>query len=350
MEVDGLTSEMSLDCSAEGTPQQALQECSQTSTSSKTASVSSTQAETTPRAGTDTSGNKVDVEKAGMTQLATRAPEASNQSDLHRVNDTSMSNQASSLQPATNMVPLLKTVMAEEESSSNTITNCSTGSISFKPLASVVSGSTATSSSFSSSSSSFSTTVISPSQPQTTESDPNKVVALKIIISDEQEQQGSDSDLNRAVSSIPTIFLSPPTKSLTKALPSTPGSSITPEETAQAVNSLQGAESAGDLVISGQNNLHLAQPRPMAPETGFIQLLPANPTFGVPSSYLVVADPSSGVDQHSSRLSGGSGEVSVCSTPQVVVTPPRSRAVVSIAPNVARPFSPGKSKNYRQQH
>lgn len=341
MEVDGPTSEMSLDCSAEGTPQQVLQECSQTSTSSKTAPVSSMQAETSPKVGTDTSGNKVEVEKAGMTSLAARAPEASDQSELHRANDISISKQqASSHQPATNNVPLLKTVMQNEESSSNTTKNSSPGSISFIPLASVVSGSTATSSS-------SSTTVINPSQTQTTESDPNKVVALKIIISDEQEQQGSDSALNQAVSSIPTIFLSPLAKSLTKVVPSTPGSSITPEETAQAVNSLQGAEAAGDPVTSAQNRLHPAQARPMAPETGFIQLLPANTTFGAPNSYFVVTDPGSAVDQHSSmmRLSGGS-EGSVCSTPQVVVTPPRSRAVVSIASNVARPFSPGKSKTY----
>lgn len=328
MEVDDPTS---FDCSTEGTPQRVLQEISRTSTCSKKSPVSTKQAEPTPKAGADTSGINVRAEKVGMTHLVTRAPEPLDQSELHRANDTFMSKQASSQQPATNNVPLLNPVMQEEESSSNTTKTSSPGPISFKPLASVVSGSTATASSSSS-------TVINPSQPQTGESDPNKIVALKIIISDEQEQQGSDSTLNQAVSSIPTIFLSPPTKSLTKVLPSTPGSSITPEETAQAVSSLQGAESAGDPVISAPTNLQPVQARPVAPETGFIQLLPANPTFGTQSSYFVVTDPSSGVDQHSSMmmLPGGAGEGTVCSTP------PRSRAVVSIAPNVAQPFSPGK--------
>lgn len=345
MEVDAPTSEMSLNCSTELTPQQVLQEFCQTSTSSKQAPVSMKQAENTPKVGADTSGNKFGAENAGRTQLLARAPEVSGQSEvsIHRANDTSTSMQASSPQPATNDVILLNTVMQQEESSSNTSKTSSPGPISFQPIVSVVSGSVATSSSSSS-------TVINPSQSQTIESDPNKIVALKIIISDEQEQQGSDSALNQAVSSIsgdsiPTIFLSPPAKSLNKVLPSTPGSSITPEETAQAVNSLQGADSAGDPVISVQNNLQPAQARPVAPETGFIQLLPTNPTFGGPSSYFVVTDASSGVDQHSSMmlLPGGAGEGAVCSTARVLATPPRSRAVVSIAPNVARPFSPASA-------
>ncbi|KAF4086072.1 hypothetical protein AMELA_G00102230 [Ameiurus melas] len=345
MEVDAPTSEMSLNCSTELTPQQVLQEFCQTSTSSKQAPVSMKQAENTPKVGADTSGNKFGAENAGRTQLLARAPEVSGQSEvsIHKANDTSTSMQASRQQPATNDVILLNTVMQQEESSSNTSKTSSPGPISFEPLVSVVSGSVATSSSSSS-------TVINPSQSQTIESDPNKIVALKIIISDEQEQQGSDSALNQAVSSIsgdsiPTIFLSPPAKSLNKVLPSTPGSSITPEETAQAVNSLQGADSSGDQVISVQNNLQLAQARPVAPETGFIQLLPTNPTFGGPSSYFVVTDASSGVDQHSSMmlLPGGAGEGAVCSTARVLATPPRSRAVVSIAPNVARPFSPASA-------
>lgn len=344
MEVDDPTSEMSLDCSTVGTPQRGLQEISQTSTSSEKAPVPTKQAESTPKAGADTSGNKFGAEKAGRTQLVARASEASGQSELYRANDPSMSKEGPSQQLATNKVLLLNTVMQEEESSSNMTKTSSPGPISFEPLASVGSGSTTASPS--------SSTVINPSQSQTTESDPNKIVALKIIISDEQEQQGSDSALNQAVSSIsgdciPTIFLSPPAKSLTKVLSSAPGSSITPEETAQAVSSLQGTEPAGDPVVSAQNNLQPAQIRPMAPETGFIQLLPANPTFGGPSSYFVVTDPNSGVDQHSSMmmLPGGAGEGAACSAPHAVPTPPRSRTVVSIAPNVARPFSPGKSKN-----
>ncbi|KAK3531705.1 hypothetical protein QTP70_025941 [Hemibagrus guttatus] len=327
MEVDDTTPDMSQECTTEETRQQVLQEISQNSTNNKNAPVSTKQAEISPKAAAETSGHKSQAEKAGRTQLFVSTPEASGQEV--------------SQQTATNKFPLLNTVMLEEESSSNTTKTSSPAPSSFEPLPSVVSVSIATTTS---------STVINPSQSQTAESDPNKIVSLKIIISDEQEQQGSDSALNQAVSSIsgdriPTIFLSPPAKSLTKVLPSTPGSSITPEETAQAVSSLQGAESAGDPAISVQNNLQPAQARPMASETGFIQLLPANPTFRGPSSYFVVTDPNSAVNQHSSMmlLPGGAGEGAVCSTPHVVATPPRPRTVVSIAPNVAQPFSPASA-------
>lgn len=337
MEVDEPTSEMSFDCSTEETPPRLLQEISHTATSGKNAQISAMQAENTLKAGADTSGNTFGAEKAG----------ALDQSELNRANDTSISKQASSQQPATDTGSLLSTVM-QEESSSNTTKTSSPGSVSIKPLSAVISGSMATTPTLSSYS-----TVFSSSQPETTELDSNKIVALKIIISDEQEQQASDPALNQAVSSIsgdriPTIFLSPPANPLTKVLPSTPRSSITPEETAQAVSSLQGVESAGDPVISAPNNLQPAQTQSTAPEAGFIQLLPANPAFGAPSSYFVVTDPSSRVNQHSGMmlLPGAAGEGAVCSTPQVVATPPRSRAVVSIASNVAPTFSTGKSKNF----
>lgn len=325
MEVDEPTSGMSQECSTEEALQQVLQEISQDSTNNKKASVSTEQAKTSPKAGAETPGHKCEVEKAGRGQLV--------------ANDCEALGQDVSQQPETNN-PLLNTAMQEQESRSNTIETGSPAPSFFEPLPPVVSASTATISS---------SAVINPSQSETAESDPNKIVALKIIISDESEQQGSDSALNQAVSSIsgdsiPTIFLSPPAKSLSKLLPSTPGTSITPEETAQAVSSLQGAETAGDPVICAQNNLQPAQVRPMAPETGFIQLLPANPTFRGPSSFFVVTDPNSGMDQHSSMmlLPGGAGEGAVCSTPHIVATPPRPRALVSITPNVAQPFSPGK--------
>ncbi|KAG7321881.1 hypothetical protein KOW79_014739 [Hemibagrus wyckioides] len=326
MEVDDPTSDMSQECATEETPQQMLQEFSQNSTNNN-AQVSTKQAETSSKAGADRSGHKSQAEKTGRTQLVASTSEALGQEV--------------SQQTETNKIPLLNTVMQEEESSSNTTKTNSPAPSSFEPLPSIVSGSIATTTS---------STVLDPSQSQTAESDPNKIVSLKIIISDEQEQQGSDSALNQAVSSIsgdriPTIFLSPPAKSVTKVLPSTPGSSITPEETAQAVSSLQGAESAGNTVISVQNNLQPAQARPIAPETGFFQLLPANPTFRGPSSYFVVTDPNSAIDQHSSMmlLPSGAGEGAVCSTPHIVATPPRPRTVVSIAPNVAQPFSPASA-------
>lgn len=323
MELDDPTYDVFQECSTQETSKQVPQELPQTSTSSKNAPVSTKQTETTPTAGADLSGNRCEAEKVEKTQEVAKAPEVSGQS--------------ASEQPATNKDSLLNTVT--QESSSNITKSSNLASISFEPSPSAVSVST--------DSSSTASTVLSLSQPQNTESDPNKIVALKIIISDEQEQQGCDSALSQAVSSIsseriPTIFLSPPAKSLTKVLPSTPGSSITPEETAQAVSSLQGAESAADPVVCVQNNLQPAQARPVAPETGFIQLLPANPVFGGTSSYFVVADPISGVDQHSGMMLLP-GEKAVCSTPHIVATPPRSRAVVAIAPNVPQTFSPAST-------
>ncbi|KAF5892625.1 protein NPAT-like isoform X2, partial [Clarias magur] len=343
MEVDDSAFEISLECSTEGMTQQVHQEISQTQSNSEIASVSTEQAEATPKVGVDTSGNACGAEKGGKTQLVASAPEVSDQRELScpSTNETSTLNQTLSQQQATNKVPLLNTVIQEMGSSPNTTRTSSAASNSFEPLASVVSTASATTPTSS---------VINPSQSQTIESDPNKIVALKIIISDEQEQQGSDSALNQAVSSIsrepiPTIFLSSPAKSLTKVPPSTPGSSITPEETEQAVSCLQGSEAAGDPVISLQNNLPPAEARPIAPETGFIQLLPANSTFGGPNSYFVVTDRNSGFDQRSSMmlLPGGAGEGAVCSPSHVMATPPRSRTVVSIAPTAAQPFSPASA-------
>ncbi|KAI5098923.1 protein NPAT [Silurus meridionalis] len=332
MEVDNPTSKMSRDCNADGTPQRLLQEVS--STSSKKLPVSTTQAETTPKVGAETSGATSGADKSGRTQLAFEASGQSEPSIL-KAKDISISKQASSHQPATNEVTLLNTVI-QEESSSNTTKTSSPGPL--EPSASVGSESIA-------SSSTSSSTMINPSESQTTESDPNKIVTLKIIVSDEQDQQSSDSALNQAVSSIsgdriPTIFLSSPGKVQSNVVPSSPASSITAEETAQAVSNLQGSESTGDQAVSTQNNLQSPQARLKAPETGFIQLLPANPTFGGASSYFVVTDQGS-VDQHSSMmlLAGGAGEGTVCSPPHIVATPPRPQAVVSIAQNVSQPFS-----------
>lgn len=176
-----------------------------------------------------------------------------------------------------------------------------------------------------------------PQSQTTAEPDPNKIVALKIIISDEQEGQNNDSALNQAVSSIseeriPTIFLSSPAKSPAKVL-SAPTSSITPEETAQAVSSLQGVDATGAPILSIQN---APQPSPARPlnlagqETGFIQLLSANTAIGGQSSFFVVTDPT---------VAQGSAS----SASQLVATPPRSRAVVTMAANVSQTFSPASA-------
>lgn len=189
------------------------------------------------------------------------------------------------------------------------------------------------------------TATVRVSQSETSETDPTKIMALKIIISDEQEEQ-SNSALNQAVSSIsgdhiPTIFLSSPAKSPAKIQP-IPTASITPEETALAVSSLQGTEASSASTVSVQNCTQLPQGQPQ--ETGFIQLLPANTAFGGQSSYFVVTDPLATADQHSSMMLLPSSVAQVTSsTSQLVATPPRSRAVVTMAANVPQTFSPGKS-------
>uniref|UniRef100_A0A4W4DND8 Protein NPAT C-terminal domain-containing protein n=1 Tax=Electrophorus electricus TaxID=8005 RepID=A0A4W4DND8_ELEEL len=187
------------------------------------------------------------------------------------------------------------------------------------------------------------------SHPQTPEPDPSKIVALKIIISDDQEEQASDPALSQAVSSItgdriPTIFLSSPAKSPPK-VPPTPPSSVSPEETAQAVSSLQGAEAASTPATSMQ----LLHARPSSQETGFIKLLPANPPFGGTGGYFVLTDPAAAGDQPTGMmmLPGGGAQGSSPCMSHLLATPPRSRTVVPMAANVPQSFSPGESQKYR---
>ncbi|XP_062872651.1 protein NPAT [Trichomycterus rosablanca] len=329
MEVDESACEI-----VEKTPQKDFQESSKNvqsstvinNTSSEKASVSDKQADTTtPELVLDTSGEKSGPERDKKTQIAAEKSvetvETSGQSmsEPSRHRATHNVSKEPSQQPATNKVSLLDTVTQANELNPKEAEVCTSKSIS---SASAVSANAANSTS---------STTDGVSQSQTTQSDPSKVVALKIIISDEQEQQGNDSALNQAVSSItanhvPTIFLSSPAKSPSKAPSVSSGYSITQEETAQAVNSLQGTESTGDLAINAANNAQPSQIRPIGQETGFIQLFPSNQTFGGASSFFVVSD---------------TGAVS--STSRVVATPPRSRAMVSINANVSQPFTPASA-------
>lgn len=187
------------------------------------------------------------------------------------------------------------------------------------------------------------------SDSQTKEPDPSKIVSLKIILSDEQDGQSSDVALNQAVSSItgdriPTIFLSSPAKSPAKSLP-TASAVITQEETAQAVNTLQGMETVGSFGTPTRSILSNVQAvtRPVGQETGFIQLLPANPSYGPPGSYFVVTDPATS-EQRSNvvLLPNTVSQGTVSSTPHVVATPPRQRTVVSMGPNISQTYTPGK--------
>ncbi|XP_055052594.2 protein NPAT [Misgurnus anguillicaudatus] len=186
------------------------------------------------------------------------------------------------------------------------------------------------------------------SDTQAKETDPNKVVSLKIIISDEQNEQSTDAALNQAVSSItgdrlPTIYLSSPAKSPAKTLP-TASAVITQEETVQAVSSLQGVEGVGTFGTPTRNFLSNAQTtvaRSTGHETGFIQLLPANPSSG---SYFVVTDPAT-AEQRSNvvLLSSNMPQGTVSSIPNVVATPPRQRTVVSVGQNISQTYSPGST-------
>ncbi|XP_030634000.1 protein NPAT [Chanos chanos] len=189
------------------------------------------------------------------------------------------------------------------------------------------------------------------SNSQTREPDPSKIVSLKIIISDEQDEGPTDSALNQATCSvtgeqIPTIFLSSPGKSPTKGLTSA-SSAVTHEETVQAVSSLQGTEVIGTstpLCLNVQDNVQRQQAGEKMQETSYIQLVSANPSFGGSSSYFVVTDPSA-ADHHSNLVvlpsNGPQGPISAAS--HVVATPPRSRAVVSMSPDVSQTYSTGST-------
>lgn len=188
------------------------------------------------------------------------------------------------------------------------------------------------------------------SDSQTKEPDPSKIVSLKIILSDEQDGQSSDVALNQAVSSItgdriPTIFLSSPAKSPAKTLP-TASTVITQEETAQAVNTLQGMEDVGPFGTPTRSVLSNVQAtvRPVGQETGFIQLLPANPSYGAPGSYFMVTDPATAEQRcNVVLLPNTMSQRTVSSTQHVVATPPRQRTVVSVGPNISQTYTPGST-------
>ncbi|XP_052432408.1 protein NPAT [Carassius gibelio] len=181
--------------------------------------------------------------------------------------------------------------------------------------------------------------------------DPIKTVSLKIIISDEQDKVSTDAALNQAVSSItsdhiPTIFLSTPAKSPAKTLATT-SAVITQEETSQAVSCLQGVEGVGSFgtpTRSVQSSGQSALGRPAGQETGFIQLLQANPTFGPANSLFIVTDPAAS-EQRSNVVLFPSNvpQGTVSSMPNVVTTPPRQRTVVSMGANVSQTYSPGST-------
>ncbi|XP_010888227.2 protein NPAT isoform X2 [Esox lucius] len=194
--------------------------------------------------------------------------------------------------------------------------------------------------------------------------DPSKIVALKIIISDEQEERCSESALNQAVSSItgdpiPTIFLSSPAKSPAKA--QSLSASMAPEETVQAVSSLQRTE----VLQPVETNPLRGKAGPVAaltgtssawtqPTTGYYIQLPfdsATSTYGsATNSYFLVTD-TTATDPNSNKVmlpSGAPQGPAVPVTSYALATPPRyspgSRLIVpsqvqSMLQNVVVPVS-----------
>ncbi|TDH15055.1 hypothetical protein EPR50_G00027370 [Perca flavescens] len=138
-----------------------------------------------------------------------------------------------------------------------------------------------------------------PTTPSKAAADSSNIVSLKIIISDNQdEDSSSDPNLNQAISSIsrdkiPTIYLSSPAKS-SGGGPGTPKANL--DEAAQAVSGLQCAEAyasplsckAGALVASPLTGTSQAQ-------QNYIIQLPldtTNPTLqGATASYFLVTEP-----------------------------------------------------------
>ncbi|XP_029372824.1 protein NPAT isoform X2 [Echeneis naucrates] len=136
------------------------------------------------------------------------------------------------------------------------------------------------------------------SAPNKAPADSNNIVSLKIIISDNQDEESSnDVALNQAVSSIsgdkiPTIYLSSPAKS--PSVPSTPKANL--DEVAQAVSGLQSSEAYASP-LSSKGGALVASPltgTSQAQQSYIIQLPleTANPALqGATASYFLVTEP-----------------------------------------------------------
>lgn len=126
--------------------------------------------------------------------------------------------------------------------------------------------------------------------------DSSNVVSLKIIVSENQDENSSaDTALNQAISSIsgdkiPTIYLSSSTNS--PVCPGTP--KINLDEVAQAVSGLQNSEAHASPLNSRAGAL-VASPLPgtsQAHQSYIIQLPPTNPALqGTAANYFLVAEP-----------------------------------------------------------
>ncbi|XP_028656010.2 protein NPAT isoform X2 [Erpetoichthys calabaricus] len=187
----------------------------------------------------------------------------------------------------------------------------------------------------------------------------SNIVSLKIIISDEQKDSSSDSELSHAVSSItedriPTIILSSPAKSPEKASLAV-SSDMNSDETVLAVTCLQNEENASTLESSSQmaksddhilgiqtlnvdNSVQLSLPSSadVVQEGGFIQLLPTSTTYGGSSNYIIVANQAT--IGNSVKQTHPIGQVTPA--PHNLNSPLGSRSIVSVGQTVPHSYGP----------
>ncbi|CAL8350932.1 unnamed protein product [Lota lota] len=179
--------------------------------------------------------------------------------------------------------------------------------------------------------------------PHKREADPNNIVSLKIIISDEQTETppSTSNILNQAISSIssdkiPTIFLSSPANSPAKFPVGPPGTPQTnQDEIMQAVNSLQSSEVFQPAVTEATPLSGLAQlVAPSQAQPSYIIQLPvdaANPALPG-ASYFIVTDPVATQDPQTRPLllpAGVSQGQPLPANQYTVATPPHAQGYPS---------------------
>ncbi|XP_039600446.1 protein NPAT isoform X2 [Polypterus senegalus] len=195
----------------------------------------------------------------------------------------------------------------------------------------------------------------------------SNIVSLKIIISDEQKDSSSDSELSHAVSSItedriPTIILSSPAKSPEKAS-FVASSDMNSDETVLAVTCLQNEENVSTLESNSQmaksddhilgiqtlnvdNSVQLSLPSSadVVQEGGFIQLLPTSTTYGGSSNYIIVANQATignSVKQtHPIGQATSPALGQVTPAPHNLNSPSGSRSIVSVGQTVPHSYGP----------
>uniref|UniRef100_A0A3B4AQH2 Protein NPAT C-terminal domain-containing protein n=1 Tax=Periophthalmus magnuspinnatus TaxID=409849 RepID=A0A3B4AQH2_9GOBI len=143
-------------------------------------------------------------------------------------------------------------------------------------------------------SSSLTESTTEPTSSNKTGADPSNIMSLKIIISDNQEEDStSDTALSQAISSIssdkiPTIYLSSPAKS--PVVPGTPKGNL--DEAAQAVSCLQKSEAVIASPLTGTSQ----------PQQSYIIQLPFDGATTTAASYFLVTEPPTGDVQNRQKI------------------------------------------------